>query len=291
MLRLAVDDISKSDDDVCKEDNKLTAIQFIICQLENLLCHKHHRSYNIGIIIVALKCQLISPACYQYLQSLDSLFLPHHSTLKRLYSKFGLYSEFSSFLESATSQFSQRERHVIVQMDEIHLKSELTYKGGRVLGSSSNTNEPAKTIFAFMVSSLSKKWSTIVRLLPCSNSSAAELFPIIKMVIEDIERCGLYVQVLCSDNYSMNVSIFKLFSPTNTLDHVVPHIIDGDRPLFLIFDFVHILKTIRNNWVNQKRKMAIVTWQDWETYYSDLQKLSPLLSGFNFNCKPSYTEL
>ena len=245
MLRLAVDDISKSEDDVCKEENKLTAIQFIICQLENLLCHKHHRSYNIETIIVALKCQLISPACYQYLQSLDSLFLPHHSTLKRLYSKFGLDSEFSSFWESATSQFSQRERHVIVQMDEIHVKSELTYKGGRVLGSSSNTNEPAKTIFALMVSSLSKKWSTIVRLLPCSNSSAAELFPIIKMVIEDIERCGLYVQV---------------FSPTNTLDHVVPHIIDADRPLFLIFNFVHILKTIRNNWVNQKiTEEALVT--------------------------------
>ena len=50
LLRLAVDDISKSEDDVCKEDNKLTAIQFIICQLENLLCHKHHRSYNIGTI-------------------------------------------------------------------------------------------------------------------------------------------------------------------------------------------------------------------------------------------------
>ena len=79
-------------------------------------------------------------------------------------------------------------------MDEIHVKSELTYKGGKVFGSSLNTIEPAKNFFACMVSSLSKKWSTIVRLLPCSNSSASELFPIIKMVIEDIERCGLYVK-------------------------------------------------------------------------------------------------
>ena len=105
-----------------------------------------------------------------------------------------------------------------------------------MFGSSLNTIEPAKTIFAFMVSSLSKKWSTIVRLLPCSNSSASELFPIIKMVIEDIERCGLYVQVLCTDNYPMNVSIFKLFAPNNTLNTIVPHIVDPNRPLFLNYE-------------------------------------------------------
>ena len=271
LLRLAIDEFSQSEDDVYKENSMLTTMQFILCQLENLLRNKNHRSYNIVTIIVALKCQLISPACYQYLQSLDSLFLPHHSTLKRLYSKIGLDSEFRSFLESATSQFNQREKHVIVQMDEIHVKSELTYKGGRVFGSSLNANGPAKTIFAFMVSSLSKKWSTIVRLLPCSNSSAAELFPIIKMVIEDIERCGLYVQVLCTDNYPMNVSIFKLFSPTNTLDHIVPHILDADRPLFLIFDFVHILKTIRNNWVNQndyRKSFSYPNFEDFSTTYT-----------------------
>ena len=31
----------------------------------------------------------------------------------------------------------------------------------------------------------------------------------------------------------------------------VPHPVDSNRPLFFIFDFVHILKTIRNNWLNQ----------------------------------------
>ena len=191
-------------------------------------------------------------------------------------------------------------------MDEIHVKSELTYKGGRVFGSSLNPNGPAKTIFAFMVSSLSKRWSTIVRLLPCSNSSAAELFPIIKIVIEDIERCGLYVQVLCTDNYPMNVSIFKLFSPTNTLDHIVPHILDADRPLFLIFDFVHILKTIRNNWVNQndyRKSFSYPNFEDFSTTYTasfedtrnlykadqhSVAKLAPLLTAKA--CWPSNLE-
>ena len=54
-----------------------------------------------------------------------------------------------------------------------------------------------------MVSSLSKKWSSVVRLLPLFNPKASDLLPITVQVIKDIE-------------------------------------------------FRHIVKTIRNNWLNQK---------------------------------------
>ena len=113
-----------------KEDNQLLSpLQFILCQLDNLFRPKTHRIYNIGTIVMALKCQLISPAYYHYLQSLDAISLPHHTTLQRLYTKFGLDSEYITFLEKATCEFNQRERNVIVQIDEIHVKSEFTYKG------------------------------------------------------------------------------------------------------------------------------------------------------------------
>ena len=61
------------------------------------------------------------------------------------------------------------------------------------------------------------------------------------------------VHVICTNNYPINVSLFKSFSPDqNTLTPEVIHPCDPSRPLFLIFDFVHILKTIRNNWLNLK---------------------------------------
>ena len=50
----------------------------------------------------------------------------------------------------------------------------------------------------------------------------------------------------------MNVNLYKLFSPNKKLDIQVPHPSDVNRVLFLTFDFVHILKSIRNNWLNQK---------------------------------------
>ena len=119
-----------------------------------------------------------------------------------------------------------------------------------------------------MVSSLYKKWSTIVRLLPCSKSSAKGIFPIIKTVIGDIENCNLKVQAICTDNYPMNVSLFKLFSPTDTLDTVVPHPLISQRWIVLLFDFVHILKSIRNNWLNQTDYNCTFLYPNFEDFNS-----------------------
>ena len=104
-----------------------------------------------------------------------------------------------------------------------------------------------------MASSLYRKWSEIVRLLPCSSTSATEIYTVVKSVIGDIERCGLKVQVICTDNYPLNVNFFKLFSSDKkTLTPTAIHPIDPERKIFLIFDFVHIVKSIRNNWINLK---------------------------------------
>ena len=53
-------------------------------------------------------------------------------------------------------------------MDEIHIKSDISNKGGKIIGSL-NSDEATKTVFAVMVSSiLHGKWSEIVRLLQFS---------------------------------------------------------------------------------------------------------------------------
>ena len=98
-------------------------------------------------------------------------------------------------------------------MDEIHIKSDISYQGGKLVGPNLNPDYPTKTLFAIMVSSLHKKWSCIIRLLPCTSISAEEIFSVIQSCIEDIELCGLLVQEISTDNYPLNVKLFKLFSP------------------------------------------------------------------------------
>ena len=138
-------------------------------------------------------------------------------------------------------------------MDEVHIRSDASYKGGRIIGSIDHPEDPPTTVFSMMVSSLMTKFSTIVRLIPLGSSSAAALLPIVINTISEIENCNLYVDAVCTDNYPLNVSLYKLLSPNHrTLLPQVPHPCDPNRDLILFFDFVHILKSIRNNWVNLK---------------------------------------
>ena len=154
-------------------------------------------------------------------------------------------------------------------MDEIHVMSDISYKGCKIYSSSLNPDDPTKTVFAIMVTSLYKKWSCIVRLLPCASLTAEKIFDIIKSCIRDVEDCGLLIEIISTDNFPLNVKIFKLFFPSGKLETRVPRPCDRNRGLFVTFDFVHILKTIRNNWLNQKSDAKIFSFPDFDNISID----------------------
>ena len=127
-------------------------------------------------------------------------------------------------------------------------------------------------MFSIMVSSLFRKWSTIIRLLPLGTSSAKQLLPTILAVITDVEQCNLSVQVISTDAYPLNVSLFKFLSPEHKLQPVVPHPEDSTRRFHfssrfhLIFDFVHLLKSICNNWFNVKDHNKILKYPNFDHF-------------------------
>ena len=87
--------------------------------------------------------------------------------------------------------------------------------------------------------------------MPCASVIAENLFKTIKSCIRDDEECGLFVQIISTDNYPLNVKLFKFFSPIGKLEAKEPHPCDIHGNLFLTFDFMHILKCVLNNWLNQ----------------------------------------
>ena len=169
-------------------------------------------------------------------------------------------------------------------MDEIHVKSHISDKGGKYC-SNLDLDNPTKTVFAIMVSSLYEKWSSIVRLLPCASVTAENLFETIKSCIRDVEECCLFVQAISTDNYPLNVKLFKKNSPIGKLDAKVPHPCDIDRNLFLTFDFVHILESVRNNLLNQQSDRKLFS-------YPDLNCISIDQSTYQFKiCHASFRDI
>ena len=58
----------------------VSRLQFVLCQLRNSIVPKNRRRYNVLTQILSLKTHLISPASYQYLQSISCISLPHSNT-------------------------------------------------------------------------------------------------------------------------------------------------------------------------------------------------------------------
>ena len=83
----------------------VSRLQFVLCQLRNSIVPKNRRRYNVLTQILSLKTHLISPASYQYLQSISCISLPHSNTLQKLYSSFGLENKFFTFLSNINSPF------------------------------------------------------------------------------------------------------------------------------------------------------------------------------------------
>ena len=255
----------------CSSESLSISFHFLVGQLRNLINAKSRRRYNILTQVFSLKIHGISPACYRLIQSSNCLILPHERNLIGIKNTLGIEGDYFQILKEITSKFSHRDRHVILQMDEVHIRSDASYKGGKVLGAIDNPSDPPTTVFSMMISSLMKKFSTIVRLIPLGSSSAADLYPIITKTIGDIESCDLFVEAICTDNYPLNVSLFKLFSyNTKILQARVVHPCNPTRNLILFFDIVHIMKSIRNNWLNLKDFEKTFIYPDFETCTDDI---------------------
>ncbi|GFO39905.1 transposable element p transposase [Plakobranchus ocellatus] len=68
-----------------------------------------------------------------------------------------------------------------------------------------------------------------------------------------LENCGANVVAVINDNNRVNQSFFKKFiQQSPETPWIVQSPSDIQRPLFLLYDPVHLIKNIRNNWMTEK---------------------------------------
>ena len=71
------------------------------------------------------------------------------------------------------------------------------------------------------------------------NPKSSDLLPIVKQVIIDIEGCGLKVIAMCTDDYQLNVSLFRLLGNSSNLQLSFTNRADPTRAIFLMFEPVY----------------------------------------------------
>ena len=157
----------------------------------------------------------------------------------------------SVYLKQKVQLLQQHERLVMLLLDEIYVESKATYKGGCVAAKASNSPlEEATTVQIFMLCSLLSKNKDVAAIVPVKNLTSLYLKEFTMKVIKMLENAGYFVFCLISDNNRVNRNMFSDICG-GTLASYVQHPCSSDRKLFFLFDSVHLLKCVRNNWLGQ----------------------------------------
>lgn len=247
-----------------------TGLQFIFEQLKLYTSCKERYRYSADTMILSSIVYSISPHAYRFLRHSDFLVLPHPESIKAVCNK--LLTDPTSedrqllltYAKNIYKYLDDHEKNVILLMDEIHIQPYLDYKGGNIVGTAYNNNSLATSAYVFMISSIMSDFKEVVHICPTSKTDHNMLYIFMKYLITSLEEIGYRIFCVVSDNNTINSKAMSRFSKDNKLSIVYPHSVDNKRPLFYLFDSVHLLKCIRNNWLNSKPDQPL-TFPDFET--------------------------
>lgn len=255
-------------------------IRFLREQVSLFQAKKQRRRYSADFMVFCCILFTISPHAYAYIRSHGSIILPHPMTIRSVCSSYGMNPEqehqsetFLTYMARRISDLKDDQRFVTVMVDEIHIKPYFDYKGGNITGAALNSVEAANCALVFMVRSLTCKFKEVAHIVPVHRLDAEFLHKMLKNVICGLEKIGYRVVCVVSDNNSVNRKAMSHFESTPSNNIVYQHPSDPARPLFFVIDPVHILKCIRNNWINQKNDQVCFYFPEMQTDAAQLERM------------------
>lgn len=244
-------EITKMSSDIDMFEYK-SLLDLIIDQVK-LISSKRKR-YSSATVIAAFVVYTQSSSTYALLRNI--FVFPHPRYLQYLSSKLSISADSTAdnqnYFGFMCKELTDMQRKLIIQIDEIYLNASLQYKSQSVVGYAENNPEAvAKTVQAFMVSSVFGNFREIVRLFPSSGLNGNDLSELTKNVVDFVQSFNCQVIAIITDNNRINQNLFyHLTESKQSLRYQNP--IHAEQDIFLLYDFVHIFKNVRNNWLNLK---------------------------------------
>lgn len=256
----------------------LPQYQFVLSQLHMLLSPAKGRRYDKDVLILAAELHNISPAAYKMLRKSGSIALPSVKLIKQMLSK--CFQDVN--LKVLFEQLKPEQRLVNVLFDEVKLTQAMRFTGGHVLGHAQNVTDESESeilaTHALVIEIVSHYGGPryILRVIPVAKLNAADLEHILLEVARAIvDAGGCPISFVC-DNCPTNQGVYgKLGGPAKVYFESL------GRYIFLVYDYVHIFKNIRNNWItvdsqqisfDMDGKSFLACWSDIRTLYEEDRK-------------------
>ena len=246
LLDKVVSDLRRhADHCTCFNDSgKGQKLEFLTHQLELLW----KKDYNVKDYCFAMQSY---PNCkYEHMR--DFLTLPCKRKLQEIISA----ANVPSVLQKTFNELKfEQQKNVFLLIDEIKIRPTVSYSGGALIGMAENLPDSrATSMLCVMMKALYGGPSVMVSVTPVHRLTANFQFTVVRKAAEIVENAGGVVIGSITDNHKVNQQYCKLFPGFSELKAQGDHILDSERPWFLLFDTVHLLKCIRNNWISEKNK-------------------------------------
>jgi hypothetical protein len=224
----------------------VTTHQFVRRQIELLTSKK----FTEADYTTAMQIRSISAAAYEVIR--EYVLLPSARSLRRVTSLVNNCGE-EKHLTTLFKTLDQRCRSCVLAFDEVYVKAGIQFQSRRVFGEAVNSpGSVAKTVLTFMVICLFGGPKYCLKLLPVYRLDSVFLVRAIEQCCRLVENCGGQVIAAVCDYNRVNQAAFRDLATDE------PWLADSPaspgRPLFLLFDSIHLGKSIRNNWLTEKTK-------------------------------------
>lgn len=260
--------------------------QFLHSQLQLLLTHPEGRRFDRNLYVLAAELHNISPAAYKMLRKSGSVVLPRVELLKKLLS----CSLHDKNLEQLFQKLKPQQRLVNILFDEVKLTETLRYSGGRVVGYAQNGSCDTEVLatHALVIEVVCHFGGPkyILRIYPVAKLNSDQLKEILVEALVAVSDAGGTIISCVGDNCNTNVAVYgKLGGPGKAFINAI------NSHAFLVFDYVHSFKNVRNNWITvqdkelsfiKDGKTYVARWKDIEALYDEDRRNSIRLTKITY---------
>ena len=222
------------------DPHKAKRLEFINRQLQ-LFCYKN---FSTADYCFAIECY---PRCgYNNLRKV--LTLPSKRKLQSIISA----TDICDILEKTFNKVKiEQQKLSLLLVDEVKIRPTVAYGSGCLNGMAKNDpDSKASSMLCIMMKSLHRGPSLMISVIPVHKMTAKYQFSCVINAARIIEKAGGTVVGSITDNHKVNQQYCKLFQRTK--DYCAIHPLDENRFWYLLYDTVHLLKCIRNNWITEK---------------------------------------
>lgn len=235
-----LDELNEIDPSKVKKLQKGKKLKFLTRQLQ-LFCKKEYTMSDYCFAIETF------PRC-TYEQLREYIILPSKSKIQSIVSSTDVKNVLTKVFKKVDND---QQKNCFLIVDEVKIRPTVAYSGGVLSGMAKNSpDSKATSILGIMLKCLHGGPSVMISIIPVHKSTASYQFDVVKENAATVEKAGGVVIGSITDNHKVNQHFCKLFERKSDWEAVHP--LDDQRSWFLLFDTVHLLKCIRNNWITEK---------------------------------------